>query len=133
MYMNGITGQRKTATGNGVKGNSFVDVRTGIKAQVQHLKAYASVEPLNATQVVDERFKYVTRNAAPYVEWLGIKENPTGKGWAVAAGYGFNLMKIVNNLQKCRKSRDKISKNDIQFLLFWDNQWSYVKIQYKLK
>ena len=86
------------ATGNGVNGNSFVDVRTGIKAQVQHLKAYASVEPLNATQVVDERFKYVTRNAAPYVEWLGIKENPTGKGWAAAAGYGFNLMKIVNNL-----------------------------------
>ena len=86
------------ATGNGVKGNSFVDVRTGIKAQVQHLKAYASVEPLNATQVVDERFKYVTRNAAPYVEWLGIKENPTGKGWAAAAGYGFNFMKIVNNL-----------------------------------
>ena len=86
------------ATGNGVKGNSFIDVRTGIKAQVQHLKAYASVEPLNATQVVDERFKYVTRNTAPYVEWLGIKENPTGKGWAAAAGYGFNLMKIVNNL-----------------------------------
>ena len=86
------------ATGNGVKGNSFVDVRTGIKAQVQHLKAYASVEPLNATQVVDERFKYVTRNTAPYVEWLGIKENPTGKGWAADAGYGFNLMKIVNNL-----------------------------------
>ena len=26
------------ATGNGVKGNSFVDVRTGIKAQVQHFK-----------------------------------------------------------------------------------------------
>ena len=86
------------ATGNGVKGNSFIDVRTGIKAQVQHLKAYASVEPLNATQVVDERFKYVTRNTAPYVEWLGIKENPTGKGWAADAGYGFNLMKIVNNL-----------------------------------
>ena len=85
------------ATGNGVKGNSFIDVRTGIKAQVQHLKAYASVEPLNATQVVDERFKYVTRNTAPYVEWLGIKENPTGKGWAADAGYGFNLMKIVNS------------------------------------
>ena len=86
------------ATGNGVKGNSFRDVRTGIKAQVQHLKAYASAEPLKATQIVDERFKYVTRNTAPYVEWLGIKENPAGKGWAASAGYGFNLMKIVNNL-----------------------------------
>ena len=42
------------ATGNGAKGDSFIDVRTGIKAQVQHLKAYASAEPLNATQVVDE-------------------------------------------------------------------------------
>ncbi|RHN19249.1 N-acetylmuramoyl-L-alanine amidase [Dorea formicigenerans] len=85
------------ATGNGAKGNSFIDVRTGIKAQVQHLKAYASAEPLNATQVVDERFRYVTRNTAPYVEWLGIKENPAGKGWAASAGYGFNLMKIVNS------------------------------------
>lgn len=85
------------ATGNGVKGNSFRDVRTGIKAQVQHLKAYASAEPLKATQIVDERFKYVTRNTAPYVEWLGIKENPAGKGWAASAGYGFNLMKIVNS------------------------------------
>ena len=85
------------ATGNGLKGNSFRDVRTGIKAQVQHLKAYASAEPLKATQIVDERFKYVTRNTAPYVEWLGIKENPAGKGWAASAGYGFNLMKIVNS------------------------------------
>ena len=85
------------ATGNGVKGNSFRDVRTGIKAQVQHLKAYASAEPLKATQIVDERFKYVTRNTAPYVEWLGIKENPAGKGWAASAGYGFDLMKIVNS------------------------------------
>ena len=35
-------------TGGGVAGNSFPDVRTGIRAQVQHLKAYASSEELNA-------------------------------------------------------------------------------------
>ena len=39
------------ATGNGTHGNSFKDVRTGIRAQVQHLKCYASTEPLNQTKV----------------------------------------------------------------------------------
>ena len=68
-------------TGNGVKGNSFPDVRTGLRAQVQHLKAYASSEALNQ-ECVDERFDYVTRETAPYVEWLGIQENPYGGGWA---------------------------------------------------
>ncbi len=78
------------ATG-GVPGESFKDVRTGIRAQVQHLKAYASKDsPKN--EIVDTRFAYVTRNCAPYVEWLGIKENPDGKGWATARKYGMSLM-----------------------------------------
>ena len=34
---------------------------------------------------VDPRFKYVARGSAPYVEWLGILENPQGKGWAAGA------------------------------------------------
>ena len=59
-------------TGNGVKGIAFPDVRTGIRAQVQHLKAYASTDDLNQ-ECVDERFDYVTRETAPYVEWLGSK------------------------------------------------------------
>ena len=79
------------ATG-GVPGESFKDVRTGIRAQVQHLKAYASKDSLK-NEVVDTRFSYVTRNCAPYVEWLGIKENPDGKGWATARQYGMSLMK----------------------------------------
>ena len=78
------------ATG-GVPGESFKDVRTGIRAQVQHLKAYASKDSLK-NPVVDTRFSYVTRNCAPYVEWLGIKENPDGKGWATARKYGMSLM-----------------------------------------
>ena len=78
------------ATG-GVPGESFKDVRTGIRAQVQHLKAYASKDSLK-NEVVDTRFAYVTRNCAPYVEWLGIKENPDGKGWAAARKYGMSLM-----------------------------------------
>ncbi|MCB7284858.1 glucosaminidase domain-containing protein, partial [[Clostridium] scindens] len=78
------------ATG-GVPGNSYKDVRTGLRAQVQHLKAYASDEALK-TECVDDRFKYVTRKSAPYVEWLGIQENPIGKGWAAGSQYGINLM-----------------------------------------
>ena len=86
------------ATGNGVAGNSFKDVRTGIRAQVQHLKAYANKEALKNT-CVDVRFSYVTRGSAPYVEWLGIQENPNGGGWAASKNYGNDLIALLNNLK----------------------------------
>lgn len=86
------------ATGGGAAGETFKNVRTGIRAQVQHLKAYACKDPLNQT-CVDTRFAYVTRGTAPYVEWLGIQENPYGKGWATAKNYGYNLMNIVRTMQ----------------------------------
>ena len=53
---------------------------TGLRAQVQHLKAYCSRDNLNE-ECVDERFGYVKRYSAPFVEWLGQKENPAGLGW----------------------------------------------------
>ena len=85
-------------TGGGVKGIAFPDVRTGIRAQVQHLKAYASTDSLNQ-ECVDERFDYVTRETAPYVEWLGIQENPYGGGWAAGKDYGSKLRKILTDLK----------------------------------
>ena len=84
------------ATG-GVHGAKFKDVRTGIRAQIQHLKAYASTSPLK-NACVDPRFNYVTRNTAPYVEWLGIKENPNGHGWASAKNYGYDIVGMVKVL-----------------------------------
>ena len=84
------------ATG-AVHGASFKDVRTGIQAQIQHLKAYASTSPLN-NACVDPRFNLVTRNTAPYVEWLGIKENPNGYGWATAKNYGYDIVGMVKVL-----------------------------------
>ena len=86
------------ATGNGVAGNSFKDVRTGIRAQVQRLKAYANKEALKNT-CVDVRFSYVTRGSAPYVEWLGIQENPNGGGWAASKNYGNDLLGLINKLK----------------------------------
>jgi glucan-binding YG repeat protein len=77
--------------------NTFPDVRTGIRAQVQHLKAYASTDPL-VNPCVDPRFQYVKRGTTPYVEWLGIPDNPYGYGWASAAGYGYRLVDMMNEL-----------------------------------
>lgn len=88
------------ATGNGNPGNKFPNVRTGIRAQVQHLKAYASTDALK-NGCVDSRFNYVKRGCAPYVEWLGIHENPNGSGWASAYNYGYNIVNIyMNELKK---------------------------------
>ena len=82
---------------NGVKGNSFDTPQLGIRAQVQHLKAYASIEALK-NACIDPRFKYVTRGCAEYVEWLGQKENPVGKGWATGAGYGEKILNILKGI-----------------------------------
>ncbi|SER41105.1 hypothetical protein SAMN02910429_00013 [Lachnobacterium bovis] len=82
------------AVGGGAQGNSFRSVREGVRAQVQHLKAYASIQKLR-NPVVDPRYKYVysdTSPKAPYVQWLGIQENPNRQGWAAAKNYGYTLV-----------------------------------------
>ena len=81
-------------TQNGMKGNSFATPQLGIRAQIQHLKAYASTAPLQQA-CVDNRFRYVQRGCAPYVEWLGIPENPYHKGWAAGANYGAKILRIL--------------------------------------
>ena len=85
------------AVGGGAAGETFADVRTGLRAQVQHLKAYASTDGLN-NACVDKRFQYVSRGTARYVEWLAIPQNPYGGGWAADADYGTKLLRIMNSL-----------------------------------
>lgn len=84
-------------TSKGMKGNSFDTPQLGIRAQIQHLKAYANYDPL-VNGCIDPRFKYVSRGSAEYVEWLGIQENPQGKGWAAGAKYGEKILKILNKI-----------------------------------
>ena len=86
------------ATGNHVTGESFKDVREGVRAQIQHLKAYGSTKDLNQT-CVDNRFKYVERGCSIYVEWLGIPNNPENKGWAAADGYGVDIVKMIQKMK----------------------------------
>ena len=91
----GIGALNGNATGQAA---TFPDPRTGVRAQIQHLKAYASTEPLVNT-CVDPRFSLVARGSAPYVEWLGAADNPDGKGWAVpGSGYGANVVKLLGQI-----------------------------------
>ena len=74
---------------------SFPDARTGVRAQIQHLKAYASKDALKRA-CIDPRFALVSRGSAPYVEWLGVADNPSGKGWANPGnGYGGKIMTLL--------------------------------------
>lgn len=84
-------------TSNGMKGNSWDTPQLGIRAQIQHLKAYGSTEPLEQ-DCVDPRFEYVKRNSAPFVEWLGIQENPLKSGWAAGKNYGNKILTVLESV-----------------------------------
>lgn len=86
-------------------GDSYQNVREGIRAHVQHLKAYAVKNPAFANPVVDKRYSswFAANRAgtAPYIEWLGKSENPSGFGWATAKGYGYSILNdYMNQLYK---------------------------------
>lgn len=71
---------------------TFDSPRIGVRAQVQHLKAYASKEAVRHV-IVDPRFELVKRGSAPNVEWLGVSDNPSGAGWASPGkGYGADII-----------------------------------------
>ncbi len=96
------------ATGGGVAGLDFSSygedaVRMGIRAHIQHLKAYASYSVTEKDlhyPCVDSRFKYVTKGCAKYVEWLGQKENPNGYGWATKTRYGIEIVNMINKMKQ---------------------------------
>ncbi|MFC7284128.1 glucosaminidase domain-containing protein, partial [Gordonibacter pamelaeae] len=81
------------ATGGGNPGLSFESVRMGVRAHVQHLKAYASTDPL-VNDCVDPRFTYVTRGIAPTLEELNGR-------WAVPGNnYGQDIAAMIKEMQK---------------------------------
>ncbi len=76
------------ATGPGNPGYTFSSVREGLRVQAQHLKAYATTEPLN-NPCIDPRFNLVSRGCAP-------KTTDLNGRWAVPGkGYGEGLNAIV--------------------------------------
>ena len=93
-------------TQRGKTGLSFDTPQLGIRAQIQHLKAYASTDKLR-NALADPRFRYVKRGCAPYAEWLSQKENPQGKGWAAGEKYGEKILSILKAV---------ISEGKVQFM-----------------
>ena len=93
-------------TGGGVKGHYFKNVRTGVRAQIQHLKAYASKDALKNT-CVDPRFNLVTRGIATTVDALEGK-------WATGKGYGKKITTIYSNILAIQTGQtDTSTKPDV--------------------
>lgn len=77
--------------GPGQPGNSFPDERTGVRAHVQHLKAYGSAEPLNLA-AVDPRYRYVTpKGKSPTIAGLA-------RTWAADPEYGNKILNMLSRL-----------------------------------
>jgi len=78
------------AVGNGEPGLSFPDPQTGVRAHVQHLKGYATGEPLKG-ELVDPRYKWVRKGSSPTIEGLAGT-------WAADRTYSVKLNDILNRL-----------------------------------
>ena len=79
------------ATDDGRSGASFPDALTGVRAHIQHLKAYGSTYPLR-NRLVDPRFKYVKRGSAPTIDHLAGT-------WASDRSYAAHLRKHLSAMK----------------------------------
>jgi hypothetical protein len=80
------------STGPGHPGEVFPDPRTGVRAHIQHLKAYASEEPLNR-ELTDPRFRWVRRGSSPAIQGLAGT-------WAADKSYGDKIAAILERLYR---------------------------------
>lgn len=92
----------------GKKGCSFKTAKEGIRAQIQHLQAYACTDGLKQ-KCIDPRYTYVSRGCAEYVEHLGIQENPKGQGWAAGKNYGAQIIEILNAILSTGKEENTMN------------------------
>ena len=76
--------------GPGQHGLWFPDPRTGVRAHIQHLKAYACTAPLNQP-LVNPRFRFVRRGSSPTISGL------TGT-WAADPLYDQKIRNILERL-----------------------------------
>ena len=89
-------------TVTGQPGNIFDTIENGVRAQLQHLFAYGSKEALPTGQnLVDQRFKYVTRGIAPTWEELAGR-------WAVPGFEGSDAQSSINAGTTYGQKIDKI-------------------------
>jgi hypothetical protein len=76
--------------GHGQPGEVFPDPRTGVRAHIQHLKAYASEDPLNGI-LVDPRYRWVRLGSSPTIHGLSGT-------WAADRAYSGKINAILERL-----------------------------------
>ena len=69
---------------------SFNDPLIGVRAHIQHLKAYGNTEPL-VQETVDPRFRFVRRGVAPFAKDLSGRWDPSPQ-------YGAKIIAILRRL-----------------------------------
>jgi hypothetical protein len=80
------------STGPGIRGDRFPSVIIGVRAQIQHLKAYATTEKPNKP-LVDTRWKYVRYGSAPTVQGLSGT-------WAADTNYAAKIFSVLERLYR---------------------------------
>jgi N-acetylmuramoyl-L-alanine amidase/Mannosyl-glycoprotein endo-beta-N-acetylglucosaminidase len=78
------------AVGGSSASASFDRQLIGVRAHIQHLKAYANTEPL-LLDVVDPRFRFITRGIAPLISLLSGR-------WSADSQYGDKVMALLTRL-----------------------------------
>ena len=76
--------------GGSPEGATFPSARLGVRAHIQQLKAYASLEPL-VQEPISPRFRFVTRGIAPLVGQLSGR-------WSADLDYGNRILAVVRRL-----------------------------------
>jgi hypothetical protein len=76
--------------GPGQPGEAFSTPRIGVRAHIQHLKAYATADPLNQ-ELVDPRYRWVRYGASPEIKGLAGT-------WAADPKYAEKIRKILTRL-----------------------------------
>ncbi len=108
------------AVGGHACGCSFKTAREGVRAQIQHLKAYGSTRALNFP-CVDPRFNMPKRRCAVCFEDLGgrwacpgydtKKFNSLEAAKRVKASYGDDIVRLWNEMKKMKRTRTRFRSN----------------------
>jgi hypothetical protein len=94
--------------GPGEPGEKFTTVQFGVRAHIQHLKAYATDQPLKG-ELVDPRYRYVRRGSVPAVQGLAGT-------WAADKQYAEKIEAILARLYNFTQiSSAETNKNTERF------------------
>jgi hypothetical protein len=92
------------AIGLAQPGERFPEPRIGVRAHIQHLKAYATESPLNQ-ELVDPRYRWVRYGSAPTIRGLS-------GSWATDREYGDKIESILERLYRYSYDPDNLDGSE---------------------